>query len=162
MLAEPGSYIPAAKFPAIQAAALAQCDAKDGVKDGVIENPRACRFDTSVLKCQGAETDACLTVPQMAALNTVYGGLKRVEGRAVFPGLSPGGEAEAGRMGRVDHRVGADAVQDVSYGTKFFKNMIYNDPAWKFQTFDTDRETEAADEKGARMLNATDPELKRV
>src|ERR1700737_2073574 len=47
-LGEPESYIPAAKLPAIQAAALAQCDAADGVTDGVIENPLACRFDPSV------------------------------------------------------------------------------------------------------------------
>jgi hypothetical protein len=41
-LAEAASYIPAAKLPAIEAAALAACDASDGVKDGVIENPPAC------------------------------------------------------------------------------------------------------------------------
>ena len=40
-LAEPENYIPAAKLPAIERAALAQCDAADGVKDGVIENPLA-------------------------------------------------------------------------------------------------------------------------
>jgi feruloyl esterase len=57
-LAEPASYIPAAKLPAIEAAALAQCDAVDGVKDGVIENPLACHFDPSVLLCKGQESDA--------------------------------------------------------------------------------------------------------
>jgi hypothetical protein len=158
-LAEPGSYIPASKLPAIEAAALAQCDAKDGVKDGVIENPRSCRFDTSVLKCQGAETDACLTVPQMAALNTVYGGLRGSKGQQLFPGLSPGGEAEPGGWAAWITGSAPMASEMYSYGTQFFQNMIYNDPAWKFQTFDADRETKAADEKGARLLNATDPDL---
>ncbi len=159
MLAEPGSYIPAAKLPAIQAAALAQCDASDGVKDGVIENPRACRFDPSVLRCQGAETDACLTVPQMAALKAVYGGLRSSKGEQLFPGLSPGGEAEPG--GWEAWITGATPRESQMYwfGTQFFQNMIYNDPAWKFQTFDADRDTKAADEKGARVLNATDPDL---
>ncbi len=58
LLADPASYIPAAKLPAIEAAALAQCDAKDGVKDGVIENPLACPFDPSVLLCKDRESDS--------------------------------------------------------------------------------------------------------
>ena len=44
-LADPGSYIPARKLPAIQAAVLSACDALDGVKDGVIENPAQCHFE---------------------------------------------------------------------------------------------------------------------
>ena len=98
-LAEPASYISEAKLPAIEAAALAQCDAADGVKDGVIDNPLSCRFDTSVLKCKGEETNACLTTPQLAALNAIYGGLKDSKGASLFPGLSPGGEAEKGGWG---------------------------------------------------------------
>ena len=45
LLNNPASSIPAAKLAAIQKAALASCDALDGVKDGLIENPRVCRFD---------------------------------------------------------------------------------------------------------------------
>ncbi|HZL56603.1 MAG TPA: tannase/feruloyl esterase family alpha/beta hydrolase [Bryobacteraceae bacterium] len=158
-LAEPAGYISAAKLPAIEAAALAQCDALDGVKDGVIENPLACHFDPSVLRCKGAETDACLTVPQLSALQSVYGGLRNSKGEQLFPGLEPGGEAEPG--GWASWVTGAAPMQSqmYSYGTQFFENMIYNDPAWQFRSFDADRDTKAADEKGARLLNATDPDL---
>ena len=55
-------------MPVIQKAALAQCDALDGVKDGVIEDPRACHFDPSVLLCKGAESPDCLTRPQIEAI----------------------------------------------------------------------------------------------
>ena len=48
-LAEAG-YIPATKYPAVHAAALNACDTLDGVKDGVIENPRVCKFDPKVLQ----------------------------------------------------------------------------------------------------------------
>jgi hypothetical protein len=41
-------------------------DALDGVKDGLLENPRACRFDPKVLTCKGAEAPDCLTRPQVA------------------------------------------------------------------------------------------------
>jgi hypothetical protein len=95
----------------------------------------------------------------MAALNTVYGGLRGSKGQQLFPGLSPGGEAEPGGWASWITGSAPMASEMYSYGTQFFQNMIYNDPAWKFQTFDADRETKAADEKGARLLNATDPDL---
>lgn len=158
-LSEPASYIPPSKLPAIEAAALAQCDAKDGVKDGVIENPTTCHFDTTVLRCKGAETDACLTVPQLAALDMVYSGLRSSKGQLLFPGLSPGGEAEPGGWATWITGPERDRSEMYSYGTQFFQNMIYNDPAWKFQTFDADRDTKMADDKGARLMNATDTDL---
>ena len=37
------------------------------VKDGVLENPRACKFDPKVLACTGADSDSCLTPPQVEA-----------------------------------------------------------------------------------------------
>src|SRR5207248_5419858 len=70
--ADPASYIPAAKFAAIDKATVAACDALDGVKDGVIDDPRECHFDPAVLLCKGAESAACLTQPQVAALKKIY------------------------------------------------------------------------------------------
>src|SRR5262249_46739686 len=61
VLSTPGSSIPPAKLPAIQNAALAACDNLDGVKDGLLEDPRACKFDPSVMMCKGADNSECLT-----------------------------------------------------------------------------------------------------
>lgn len=160
-LAEPASYLPASKLPAIQAAALASCDALDGVKDGLIENPPQCRVDPAALLCRGAESDSCLTAPQVAALKKIYAGPRSSQGQAVFPGYSPGGEAEPG--GWAAWITGTQPEQSLmfAFGTQFFKNMVYGDPAWDYHTFQVDRETEAADAKMARILNATDPDLKR-
>ncbi len=158
-LGNPASYIPAAKLRAIEDAALAQCDAADGVKDRVIENPLACRFDPSVLLCKGAESDACLTGPQLTALKAIYGGLADKQGHTIFPGISPGGEAERG--GWADWITG-DAPEKssmYSYGTQFFKHMVYTNPEWQFRTFDPDRDVAAADERMARYLNSTSPDL---
>src|SRR5207249_153284 len=47
-----GSLIPQNKYAAIHNAVLGQCDALDGVKDGVLENPRLCKFDPGVLLCK--------------------------------------------------------------------------------------------------------------
>jgi len=130
-LSDPASYIRASKLPAIEAAALAQCDVMDGVKDGVIENPLACHFDPSVLLCKGDESDSCLTAAQLTAVKAIYGGMKDPKGRPIFPGLSPGGEAEQGGWA---HWITGDAPEKSSmynFGTQFFKNMVYSDPNWE-------------------------------
>jgi hypothetical protein len=74
LLATSDSYIPPAKLPAITNAALAACDAADGVQDGVISNPRRCHFNPDDLLCTGGDNDSCLTAPQLAALKKIYYG----------------------------------------------------------------------------------------
>jgi len=160
-LAEPGTYIPSAKLKAIEAAALAACDGNDGVKDGVIEDPSRCHFDPGTLLCQGAESDECLTAPQITALKKIYAGPHDSKGKAVFPGYSPGGEAEPGGWGAWITGNGQEKALMYAFRTQFFKNMVYEDAAWDYHTFTVDKDMKAADEKTARMLNATDPDLKR-
>jgi feruloyl esterase len=158
-LGDPASYIPPSKLPAIEAAALAQCDLADGVKDGVIENPLACRFDPSVLLCKGEETVGCLTSPQLTALKAVYGGLKDDQGRTVFPGLSPGGEAEEGGWASWITGSAPRKSSMFNYSTQFFSNMVYSNPDWQFQSFDAQRDPRTAADRMAKFLNATDPDL---
>jgi feruloyl esterase len=158
---DPASYIPASKLPAIQAAALAACDAHDGVKDRIIENPAQCRFDPSGLLCKGQESDACLTAPQLTALQQLYGGLRDKNGKTVFPGYPMGGEAEQGGWGPWITGPEPGKAFMYAFSTQFFKNMVYSNPDWDFRTFDPVRDTQTADEKFARILNSNDPDLKR-
>lgn len=60
------------------------CDAKDGVKDGLIFNTKECRFDPSVLICKAAKTDACLSARQVAALKRVFAGPKNSRGEDLY------------------------------------------------------------------------------
>jgi feruloyl esterase len=62
------SFMPADKLQILGKAVLAQCDADDGVVDGVVSNPLACKFDPSVLLCNGANAGACLTQDQVDAV----------------------------------------------------------------------------------------------
>src|SRR5215813_15564410 len=71
-----GSSIPPAKLPAIQNAVLAACDTLDGLKDGLLEDPRSCRFDPSVLLCKATDNSECLTAPQIETLKKIYAGPK--------------------------------------------------------------------------------------
>jgi feruloyl esterase len=159
LLTDPASYFPASKLPAIEAAALAQCDAADGVKDGVIENPLTCRFDPSVLLCNGEESSSCLTAPQITAVKAVYGGMKDAKGRQVFPGLSPGGEAEQGGWAGWITGDAPGKSSMFNYGTQFFINMVYSNPDWQYRSFDIARDVKMAADRVGPQLNATNPDL---
>ena len=159
-LADPPSYIPSSKLPAIEAATLAACDGLDGVKDGVIDNPARCHFDPSTLLCQGPESDSCLTAPQVAALEKIYSGPKNSKGEQVFPGYSPGGETGQGGWSAWITGAGPGKSLQYAFGSQFFINMVYSDPAWDLKKFSVDRDVKVADDGVARYLNATDPDLK--
>jgi pimeloyl-ACP methyl ester carboxylesterase len=66
---------------------LQACDAKDGVKDGMIFNQRACDFDPAALVCPGAKADSCLSKTQVDALKTAFAGPKWSYGDQIYPGF---------------------------------------------------------------------------
>src|SRR6188508_259552 len=66
---------------------LNACDAGDGIKDGMVFNTNACRFDPKTLVCKGAKTDGCLSAEQAAALEKGFAGPKDSKGRQVYPGF---------------------------------------------------------------------------
>jgi len=153
MLRNPAAYISDTKIPAIGAATAAACDAQDGVKDGVINDPRDCHFDPAVLLCKGPESHSCLTAPQIEFLKVLYGGV------GTFPGLMPG--AEDGSGGWSTWVVGAGPGAGLGFGflENYFRYMVFDDPTWNPFTADADPAQREADEKTARALNATDADL---
>lgn len=62
-----------------------ECDAKDGLKDGMIFNFEACHYDPAVLKCSGAKTDTCLSDVQVHALQKAFSPLKDSIGNELYP-----------------------------------------------------------------------------
>jgi hypothetical protein len=64
---------------------LNECDAKDGLKDGMIFNFRACHYNPAILKCSGAKTDSCLSEIQVDALQKAFRPLKDSRGNVIYP-----------------------------------------------------------------------------
>src|SRR5262245_24864668 len=157
---DPAGYIPASKLKALEAAVLAACDGRDGVTDGVLDDPTQCGFDPSALLCQGAESDECLTEKQIATLKKLYAGPRNTKGELIIPGLLPG--AETGTLGWALWITGKRPEDSAQYffASQAFANMVHNNPAWDFKTFDLDRDGKLADEKLGPILNAIDPNLK--
>src|SRR5260370_7603726 len=59
------AYIPPEKYPMIHRAVLDACDANDGLKDGLIEDPESCHFDFKALQCMAADGPDCPTPRQV-------------------------------------------------------------------------------------------------
>ena len=154
------TFVPAAKFATIDAAVVTACDARDGVKDGLVAEPTTCAFDPAVLLCRDAENDSCLTNPQIATLKKLYSGLSR-KGQKIFPGFVPGGESGPGGWGLWLSGTAPDSSLEYAFGTQFFRNMVHKNPSWDYRTFDVDRDLQAANDAVGSALNAVSPDLGR-
>ncbi len=155
------AYIPAAKVPAIAAAVKQACDAAAGVSNGIINDPRRCRFNPDLMLCRNGDADSCLTAPQVATLKRIYEGPHSTSGEQVNPGFSPGGEAGLG--GWALWITGPNPHQSLQYLflTNFFANMVADDANRDLKSFNLDRDYRLAEDKVGRTLNATDANLAR-
>jgi feruloyl esterase len=146
------SEIPAEKYPLIHKAALDACDALDGVKDGVIENPTRCKFDPKVLECKGEDSSSCLTAPQVEAARKIYAAPKNPRtGKEIFPGLEPG--SEMGWAGLAGKDAFGYAMNWLIYG-------VFKDPKWDYKTLNFDSDVALSEKTGGDAEDANDPNIK--
>ncbi len=157
---DPASYIPTSKIPTIAKAVNNSCDAKDGVTDGVLNDPRQCHFDPASLLCKAVDSDACLTQPQVTALKKLYEGAHDSKGNQIFPGFLPGGEEGGGGWPLWITGAGPGKSLLFAFGGGFFSDMVYEKPDWDYKKTNLDEAVATADKKFANVLNATDTNLK--
>jgi tannase/feruloyl esterase len=155
------SYIPSSKLPAIAHAVEAACDAQDGVRDGILGDPRQCRFDPGSLLCKDADAPSCLTSAQAKALAGLYEGARDAQGRRIFPGFVPGAEEGDGGWGAwiTGTKPGESLLFGFGYG--YFANMVYEKADWSYKTARLDDALAAAVQKTGRSVDAVDPDLAR-
>jgi Tannase and feruloyl esterase len=158
-LAQPGAYLTAAKLKALETAALAQCGGGAYVAD-----PTSCRFDPGAVACPGGQDrQGCLTAAELAAARVIYRGLATPEGKLLYPGYSPGAEAETGSWsawltgGTPDQ---ADRALIHGFATGFWGGFVYGDPNFDLGKFDLAKAPRDA-AKTAFIVDATDPDLSR-
>jgi feruloyl esterase len=149
-LKDPATRIPKEKYPAIHQAVVAACDARDGLKDGLISDPTSCHFDPQVLACKQGDAPDCLTAKQVQSVRTILRPAKSPRtGEEIFPGYQPGTELAWGLL------IGGPDP----YATALdqFRYMVFNDPNWDWRTFDVDRDLAKADQVLHGLLTAIDP-----
>jgi feruloyl esterase len=146
------SYIPPEKYSLTHNAVLAACDANDGVKDGVLEDPTRCRFDPKVLECKGAEGPACLTAPQVEVARKIYAPARNPRtNQVIFPGHEPGSERGWATMA---------GPRPFGTGLEHFQYIVFQDPNWDYRTFNFDSDWARTEKADSGTINALDPNLK--
>jgi Peptidase S46/Tannase and feruloyl esterase len=68
-------------------ALMKECDAKDGLADGMISDPLACHFDPESLACKPGHTASCLAPEKAAAIKKAFDGPRTSRGVQVYPGF---------------------------------------------------------------------------
>ncbi len=161
----PASYIPRSKLQAIETAEVHACASADRI----IENPATCDFDPAAMRCSGAENDQCLTGPQVAALRKIYSGLRDPNtGAQIFPGYTPGAEAEAS-WGWSTYITGAEpapSAPDVpgsaatyELARSFFQNIVFGDRHFDIRRLDLPAALPLVDARFAAILNSNNADL---
>jgi hypothetical protein len=160
--------IPYAKLKLLADRIYALCDEKDGLKDGLIDDPRRCDFQPArdLPKCaEGSDTADCFTSGQIASLETIYGDVMS-QGKRVFPGWPVSGEVMGpnGRSGWDAWKINAGNQPSISvaFGDSFFRYMASPDKNHKIDFATFDFETDPARLEWIHgILDATDPDLSR-
>jgi feruloyl esterase len=157
-----GASLNAAQLARLHEASLAACDAEDGLKDGVVTDPRACTFDPAVLQCKdGAPTPDCLTAPQVAAVRSVYSGLRTADGRVASYPLSRGGEGGWSRFIPIAAAPGEKAgTGGASNGLGGLRKALFGNPDYDLRAFDAERDlAKARNSEFAASYEAKNPDI---
>lgn len=151
--ADPARHLSEQKLALLHQNVLTSCDALDGVRDGVIEDPASCRVNLESLVCKGADEPTCLTQPQREAAQSIYKGPVNPRTHlSIFPGLAPGSE--------LGWSLAAESRKPFAIFDSYFRSLLFQKPNWDFRSLDLNEDVNQADENHAELLNATDPNLK--
>jgi feruloyl esterase len=145
-------YIPPSKYAFLHNAVLQACDAPDGVKDGVLEDPTRCHFDPEALACKDGDGPSCLTPPQVEMARKAYAGPTNPRtGRQVFPGLEPGSELGWAML---------SGPKPMSLAVEVYQYLVFQNPQWDYLKFDADTDVATAEKTVSAIMDSVDPNLK--
>ena len=128
------------------AAAYAKCDPVDGVKDGIISQPRSCDFSARELVCKKDQTEGCLTQAQTDLADKLYGPEKTPKGLSVYPGNAYG----------VTPFLWVPVIDQKLALTEI---VTEDQRDWTPETFDPDRDIPALDKRLGDSLSAWKTDL---
>ncbi|KAL1862890.1 hypothetical protein Daus18300_008220 [Diaporthe australafricana] len=139
------NHIDPEHFPSLAQDVVAQCDAADGVVDGIISAPHACQIDTDKLLCD-ASGSSCVNDAQAQTIRNIYSNYT-IDGNYTFSGLEVGSEGEWANL--------LSGPEPATLGLQYIQNMLLNDPDWQWQNYN-DSLVALADEKDPGSVTADD------
>ncbi len=130
-----------AKLEVLNAGVMKSCDKLDGLADGILTDPRACKFDPARLQCKNGDGPDCLTAEQVAAAKALYSGPINSKGEKLMPGATPyGSELSWSGAGR----------RSLAEGYLRYLAFPTNPPAdYNYRTFNFDTDVEKSEEMAA-------------
>jgi feruloyl esterase len=138
--------VPLNKLQLLTKSVVEACDSLDGLKDGVIDDPRRCHFDPAKLACKNGDEATCLTAPQVEAVRKMYDGLKNPRtGEQIFTGWPRGSEGFGDSAIQSWRQYVMDPAEPMRVG--FFRYFLFHDPNWDYRTVDYDRDLAYAEQK---------------
>lgn len=150
------TILPPGDLALVTRSVLEQCDALDGVEDGLLEDPRQCDFQPASLQCEGGKNGACLNEDQVHALEQIYQGPVHAEtGEKLHYSLVPGGENPEGYPGWI--LVAGSGLFDIP--KLYFSHSVFQDPQWDWRSFNFASDVELAMRRTGNILEATSPNL---
>ena len=156
--AQPGAALKPADLSLVSDAVLKDCDTLDGVKDGIVSDPAACKFDPAVLKCRpGQAAGSCLSDAQVIALQRVYAEHKGSDGVVALYPYSRGSETFWPMFqNTIADPDAAGKARDLA-----LRAIMFGDPNFSFASFDAERDSPKSRARPfAKMYEADDPNLK--
>lgn len=147
------SVIPPSKYEMINKAVLNACDASDGVRDGVIENPTRCNFSYATLACKGADGADCLTGGQVESAKAMTSPVKDPKtGKVLYEGhLLPGSEMGWATLG---------GPQPLGNAVTALRNVVFQDRNWDYKTMNISTDVDRAHQADNGVMYSGDPNLK--
>jgi hypothetical protein len=161
----PANTLNPAKQTLLANAVLAQCDALDGVADGIVSKPAACNYDPAPLRCaSGADTgDSCLSDAQIDTVKTITSAVATSDNAWSHPGYNFGLENTAEGWGSYiwpQAALGGSSVQGM-FSDGFVRSFITRDPAFDTLTWNPDQWLARMGVIGG-LFSAADPDLGRL
>ena len=148
-------------------AVYAACDALDGIKDGILNDPRKCHFDPVYAAVQGRRRS------QLSYRAAGGNGAEDLSGRthcgrqadlSRHHARRRSGRREAGVPG--SRALSLARGSHITLGMPFLRNVAFEDPNWDFRTFRFDRtqgidsDADFIDAKLGPIFNNMNPDLK--
>lgn len=130
----------------VHKAFIEQCDAKDGLKDGIVADPEECHFDPASLECKDESREGCLTAAQVEALRDIYAGPKNPRtGARIFAGFEPGSELQLMAL--------VGGTEPFPVATSYFRDLVFHDPKWDFKSYEYDKDLAVSYKAGSAILD---------
>jgi feruloyl esterase len=144
-------------------AVLDACDMLDGVKDGLIADPRACKWDPGAIQCKPGEaaSDTCLSADQAGALRRAYADVRGSDGKVVVYGLARGGEPGWGVFVATKPRPAPTGAATPAAGGNPLNAWIYGDANYDEAKFNPVTDTAKVRSSAfAKEYESDDPDIR--